>query len=429
MSIGELSLQSLAADFAILRAENATLKARADKADARADKSDARADTADARADTADARADKADARADKADARADKSDAENADLKAKVEELIKANSTISTASPPSPEEELMTSYSSRWRELLFIGGTISSAFAVYGYMKDDERWSWAGGTFYAFSAVCLIGAGAGNPQNIQSWKEKLFNGICGVLIGLSLLFIGLKSITVVKHHATVYIGWFAIFLGVSYMIIVPPAFTAINTLYSKLPARQLSNAVKPIFKSLPQILGSTLFISAASTRCLMKADPSNPILKQCGNPTMPSIFVSLFLFFTWFLGYIIPPLISGRKTMTWADVMAIQMSKVEGTQFMLFGTAATITLILFANTDESGGDFNPFLQYLTAGYLTTIVSLLFLVLYEYVVKPLLFPSSASSATSDSDIENANSLNSIDSFNVRDTGALHIGAV
>ena len=114
---------------------------------------------------------------------------------------------------------------------------------------------------------------------------------------------------------------------------------------------------------------------------------------------------------------------------MTWADVMAIRMSKVEGMHFMLFGTAATITLLLFANTDESGGDFNPFLQYLTAGEALSLGSLAILILYEYVVKPLLFPSSASSATSDSDNNNSQSLNNIDSFNVKDTGALQIGVV
>ncbi|GMH61321.1 hypothetical protein TrST_g6686 [Triparma strigata] len=390
-----------------------------------------RVDKADARANKADARADKADARADKADARADKSDAENADLKAKVEELIKANSTSSTAPTPPPEEELMTRYFSRWRALLFICGTISFAFAVYGYVKDDERWSAAATTFWAFSVVCLVGAAVGNPQNIRSWKEKLFVGICAVLAGVGPLFIGLKMITVVKHQANVYMGWYAIVIGATVMIVVPPTLIAINTIYSKLPARQLSNAVKTIFKSLPQIMGSVLFVSAASTRCLMKADPSNPILKQCGNPTMPSILVSNFLSFTWGLGYLIPPLLSGRKTMTWADVMAIRMSKVDGTQFMLFGTTATITLILFANTDESGGDFNPFLQYLTAGFMLTIASLAFLVLYEYIIKPLLFPSSASSTTSDSDINNNHHQHSQnnDSFNVRDTGAMDIGAV
>ncbi|GMH94029.1 hypothetical protein TrVE_jg6163 [Triparma verrucosa] len=161
-----------------------------------------------------------------------------------------------------------------------------------------------------------------------------------------------------------------------------------------------------------------------------MKADLSIPVLKQCGNPTIPSILVSIFLAVTWAIGCLIPPLLSGRKSMTWVDVMAIRMSKIEGTQFMLFGTCATITLVLFANTDESGEDLNSFLRYLTVGYLSTIISLVSLVGYEYVVKPLLFPSSASSATSDSDIDNSHSLNDdVDSFNVKDMGILSVGSV
>ena len=157
-----------------------------------------------------------------------------------------------------------------------------------------------------------------------------------------------------------------------------------------------------------------------------MKASISTPILKQCGNPTMPSIMISIFLYFTWVLGYLIPPLLHGKKMMTWPDVMAIRMGKVEGTQFMLFGATATISLILFANTDEDGGDFTPFLQYLTVDYIITILSLIFLVLYEYIVKPLLFPSSTSSKTAISDDQE---LHNPDSFNVRDTGALSIGSV
>ena len=160
-----------------------------------------------------------------------------------------------------------------------------------------------------------------------------------------------------------------------------------------------------------------------------MKASLLNPVLEQCGNPTVPSIMVSLFLLATWWLGYIIPPLLSGRKIMTWVDLMAIRMNMIEGTQFVLFGTTATFALILFANTDEGCGDFNPFLQYLTIGFGLSIASLGILVHYEYVFKPLLFPSSASSTTSDSDIDNSDSLNSNDSFNACDTGVLSIGVV
>ncbi|GMI12314.1 hypothetical protein TrVE_jg7499 [Triparma verrucosa] len=172
--------------------------------------------------------------------------------------------------------------------------------------------------------------------------------------------------------------------------------------------------------------MGSTLFVSAASARCLMKVDPSKPVLEQCGNPTVPSFWVSVFLAFSWILGYIIPPLLSGRKMMTWADVMAIRMSKIEGTQFMLYGTTATIALLLFANTDESGGDANPFLQYLTASFMLTGLPLAILIIFEDIIKPFLFPSSNTSISS----ENSQELNNnTDSFNVKDTGALGIGGL
>ncbi|GMH95290.1 hypothetical protein TrVE_jg816 [Triparma verrucosa] len=89
----------------------------------------------------------------------------------------------------------------------------------------------------------------------------------------------------------------------------------------------------------------------------------------------------------------------------------------------------ATFALILFANTDENCGDFNLFLQYLTIGFGLSIAALGIFVHYEYVFKPLLFLSSASSTTSDSDIDNFDSLISNDSFNACDRGVLSIGVV
>ncbi|GMI12977.1 hypothetical protein TrLO_g11072 [Triparma laevis f. longispina] len=204
----------------------------------------------------------------------------------------------------------------------------------------------------------------------------------------------------------------------------MPPTLIGGNYLYSKLPNRRLSNTVKTLFNSLPQIAGSTLFVASASARCLMKASLDVPVMKQYGNPTMPSLWGSTFLMFAWVLGYIFPPLLSGN-TITWTDVMAIRMIKVEGTQFMLFGTMATITLIIFANTNEDGGDFTPFLQFITVGYILTGMSLFFLVLYEHVVKPLLFTNKTSNSENDDHELTTN----VDSFNFKDTGALSIGSV
>jgi len=344
---------------------------------------------------------------------RADNTDAENADLKAQVEAL-KAKAT----------EELMLKYASRWRGLLFVGGTISSAFAIYGYLKNDERWSWAAGTFWGFSIACLFGAMVGNPKNIHSWKEKFFIGICGILFGLGPFFGGLQFVTIQNHQPTLYLGWFGVVGGIIFMIIFPPAFIGGLTILSNLSDNQVSKAIKTIFKSLPQIIGSTLFVSAASVRCLMKTNLENPVLETCGNPTMPSIWVSVFLMVTWFLGYIIPPLLTGRKTMTWTDVMVIRMNKVEGTQFFLFGSTATIALLFFAYTDENGGDFDSVLQVLTVGYLSTTGALLLLVLYDAVVKPLIWSSDVRG-----DGGGDGYLDDKDSFNVNDTGSLSIGSV
>ena len=55
-------------------------------------------------------------------------------------------------------------------------------------------------------------------------------------------------------------------------------------------------------------------------------------------------------------------------------------MNKIGGMQFMLYGGAATVTVLLFANNDRGGGDFNPFLQYLTTYYLVFYFSLFFFV-------------------------------------------------
>ncbi|GMH74078.1 hypothetical protein TrLO_g9761 [Triparma laevis f. longispina] len=406
------SLEDIASKLVILTARVDKAETRADNADARLVEADAR--TAKVEADNASLRERTTGVEANNAAVRS-----ENADLKAEIEVLrAKVGKGPNAA---ADDGELMMRYSSRWRALLFVGGCTSTVFGVYGYAHNDERLSWFSVTLWAFSSVCLFGAAFGNPRNSRSWKEKLFIGICGLLFGVAALFEGLQLIAVVKNQATFNLGWTLVVGGITLMIVMPPAFIGANHLYSKLPDRHVSNTVKTTFKSIPQIAGSTLFVASASTRCLMKANLNDePVAETCGNPTMPSFLVSVFLMFAWFLGYLIPPLLTG-KTITWTDVMAIRMSKVEGTQFMLFGTLATFTLILFANTNEDGGDFNLFLQYLTAGFFITIISLFSLVIYESVAKPLLFPSNKTS--------NHELTTNPDSFNVNDTGALSIGSV
>jgi len=67
-------------------------------------------------------------------------------------------------------------------------------------------------------------------------------------------------------------------------------------------------------------------------------------------------------------------------------------MSKMEGVQFLFFGCSATAALMLFASTDEGGGDFDSLLQILSGVYVLSALTLIILLLYQYVFAPLLCP-------------------------------------
>ena len=209
-------------------------------------------------------------------------------------------------------------------------------------------------------------------------------------------------------------------------MLVFPPIFIGINIMYSKLPNHHLAKAMRSIFISLPNVIGSVLYISASSVRCIMKADVEGLIEDQCGNPVRPSFMVNAFLFIAWVLGYIVPPLLSGKKVLTWVDVMTVKMSKFEGTQMMLFGILSTLTLLLFANTDEDGDGMTPFLTGLNDAVALIFFSLLSLVFYEYLAKPLLCRSRSSNTQDNNNLELTSNP---DSFNMLDTGAINVGSV
>ena len=105
-------------------------------------------------------------------------------DLGGKVEEIEKRKDTTGAAVHFGS-----IYYSRRWRLLMFLGGLVAPGFrlvwALQNSNKGQDRWSYAGLAFWVFSNLCLCGAGIGNPRNISSWKEKLFVGMCGVLMGL----------------------------------------------------------------------------------------------------------------------------------------------------------------------------------------------------------------------------------------------------
>lgn len=104
----------------------------------------------------------------------------------------------------------------------------------------------------------------------------------------------GLKLINQ-EDDATVKRGWYWVTVGCIVMATWPPILLGATHFYAKLSDRKLTVAITAIFKSLPSLLGSILYISVFSLRCILDASPSKPIIEQCGNPAMNTGYVTNF--------------------------------------------------------------------------------------------------------------------------------------
>ena len=288
------------------------------------------------------------------------------------------------------------------WRGVLFAGGLLEPGLHLAAFLKgDDQLWE-VGFVFQAFTYTCSVAAALGNPKNYERKREKLFIGLCSLLPSLPY-FIGAIAYQYVSL-------WAIILLAISVV-----GNFGVAKLYSNLPDGKIGVAVTALFKSLPGVLGSILYISAASLRCLMKYDSEvdedfyDYYSEQCANPTQPTIFVTIFLFVSWLLTYVVPPLLPTDRVLTWGDVMKLRMGMVEGLQFTLFSALSLEALLMFALTDDDGAEIN----YKDGDLLSTLFIimqcnffiLVFIVIYQYVLKPLICrpstrPHASSSVTS-----------------------------
>ena len=176
----------------------------------------------------------------------------------------------------------------------------------------------------------------------------------------------------------------------------MPPVYLGVVKLYSNLSDRKLGAAITALFKSLTGVLIPMLYISAESLRCIMESTPDAKFdewgnIKRCGNPSQPTFWVSIFLAVSWGLTYLIPPLLPSDRTMTWSNVMNLNMGRIEGLQFILFSTFSILALVMYALTNEEGTELSDFLQGLINVILYNFFILGLIVLYEYVLKPAIF--------------------------------------
>ena len=119
--------------------------------------------------------------------------------------------------------------------------------------------------------------------KNIGHWREKAVLAITGVLMGLPGIFcwIHLHPSPDLETKAW---GWFYLAVGGHEVLIFPIVLILIAKLYSKFDDVALSEAIMAIFKSMAQIIGTMIFISAMALKCLMQAEKEDIVLQKCGN-------------------------------------------------------------------------------------------------------------------------------------------------
>ncbi|GMI02631.1 hypothetical protein TrVE_jg13808 [Triparma verrucosa] len=140
--------------------------------------------------------------------------------------------------------------------------------------------------------------------------------------------------------------------------------------------------------------------------------------IEGCENPSQPTYWVSAFLYISWALTYAIPPLLTSNRTLTWGDVMTLDMGRIEGLQFALFSMLSIEALVVYALTDKEGTELSGFLSGLINAMILNFNILFFIVINEYVFKPIICKRSTTSEeeSSDSPVTNPSS----DAFSYRD---------
>lgn len=273
---------------------------------------------------------------------------------------------------------------------------------------------------------MSLWGAALGNPRQCGDLKEKVFVGICALLPGLSCFMNGLTTLSAsakygTEHRLTFILGWFWIIIGSIFTLLGAPAALGVNFNYSKLNDGDLSEAIKTIFQSIPQVAVPCLFVASSSIRCIVNSTPVTPVIEQCGNPAVPSLMATIFMGLIFFLGYVIPPLLTDQHNLTWGDIMAMRFRKREKTQAYLLGALALMTVFQLANVSEDGDVLSVYLEYLAYATLILCNIAYYFAIVVYVAKPLL----CSSNTEDENRLTRAPKGSVDSFN-RDIGRVNL---
>jgi len=308
------------------------------------------------------------------------------------------------------PTAELVFGWAKRWRMFMVLLGLIGPGLGLGSVLIKSKdalmacKMAWTSFSFIVFSGKCLIASALGDVRNIGTHGEKIMVCLCMLLCGGAFYLPGYTFAGSEDEHTT-YWGWYLMGFGVFWTIILPPICCKVVFMWSQLEDHELSIAVIRLFKSLPSALPPMVYLAVASMRCILGADDESPVYQQCGNPIVPSSMVNVLLIMVWGLSYIAAPLMKETKAKTWVDIMVLRMGKMEAVEFGLLGLMSTFAWMLFATTNEDGEPMNLLMYSLTGLFVFLWGSLWIVVIFDIIIKPILFPSSATASDNGADTD------------------------
>ena len=147
---------------------------------------------------------------------------------------------------------------------------------------------------------------------------------------------------------------------------------------------------VMGLLKGSPSLLGPLLYICAAASRCIMDSNADLHVIDQCGNPILPTFCLTVFLFWTWFITVLVPP-IWHREMITWSDIARWSLASDTSREGVAYGGMCFTALLLFATLYEDGSSASWLVVGLMCLFFFFTGGLLFLVTVDSYVIPMIY--------------------------------------
>lgn len=284
------------------------------------------------------------------------------------------------------------------------VGGLVSPTLGLLGaliFEKDKEngkKLAWASLTFLEVSVICLFAGCMGNVRNIRNRGEKALVTLNGVMVGVAW---GLPGVTfLMARDDEEWLGWVLVSFGVFWALVFGPLSGQAALMWSNHEEKELSAAVRNMFKSLSSVFPPMLYLAVSPLTCIWKWDPNNPkeeedegkgIYEICGNPLVPAWLVNLLICMAWWMRYWVGPLMKDLKSKSLVDVMLLRFAKIEGLEFGFLLLISVLGWLLFAFQDNDGEKMDLGLNVLSVLFLSFFLTLACIVIFD-VLKPFLFP-------------------------------------